>query len=34
MGEVMGLELGPLGLVSTAEEPLGRKNSGCGVENP
>jgi hypothetical protein len=29
----MGLEQGPLSLVSTAEELLGRKNSGSGLEN-
>jgi hypothetical protein len=30
--EVVDLERGPLSLVSTTEELLGRKNSGCGVE--
>jgi hypothetical protein len=30
--EVVGLERGPLSLVSTIEELLGRKNSGCGLE--
>jgi hypothetical protein len=29
----VGLERGPLSLVSTIEELLGRKNSGCGPEN-
>jgi hypothetical protein len=29
----MGLERGPLSLVSTVEELLGRKNSGSGLEN-
>jgi hypothetical protein len=28
----MGLERGPLSLVSTIEELLGRKNSGSGIE--
>jgi hypothetical protein len=28
----MGLEKGPLSLVSTTEELLGRKSSGCGLE--
>jgi hypothetical protein len=31
--EVVGLERGPLSLVSTTEELLGSKNSGCGLEN-
>jgi hypothetical protein len=31
--EVVGLEWGPLSLVSTIEELLERKNSGSGVEN-
>jgi hypothetical protein len=31
--EVVGLERGPLGLVSTIEELLGRKISGSGLEN-
>jgi hypothetical protein len=31
--EVVGLERGPLSLVSTIEELLGRKNSGFGLEN-
>jgi hypothetical protein len=31
--EVMGLERGPLSLVSTTEELLGRKNSGSDLEN-
>jgi hypothetical protein len=31
--EVVGLERGPLSLVSTAEELLERKSSGCGLEN-
>jgi hypothetical protein len=30
--EVMGLERGPLSLVSTADELLGRKSSGSGLE--
>jgi hypothetical protein len=30
----VGLEQGPLRLVSTAEELLGRKNSGSGFKNP
>jgi hypothetical protein len=30
--EVVGLERGPLSLVSTIEELLGRKNSGSGLE--
>jgi hypothetical protein len=29
----MGLERGPLSLVSTTEELLGRKNSGSALEN-
>jgi hypothetical protein len=29
----VGLERGPLGLVSTIEELLGRNNSGSGLEN-
>jgi hypothetical protein len=29
----VGLELDPLGLVSTTEELLGRKRSGPGLEN-
>jgi hypothetical protein len=29
----MGLERGPLSLVSTTEELLGRKSSGSGLEN-
>jgi hypothetical protein len=29
----MGLERGPLSLVSTIKELLGRKSSGFGVEN-
>jgi hypothetical protein len=31
--EVVGLERGPLSLVSTIEELLGRKNSGSGLES-
>jgi hypothetical protein len=31
--EVVGLERGPLSLVSTTEELLGRKTSGSGLEN-
>jgi hypothetical protein len=31
--EVVGLERGPLILVSTTEELLGRKGSGSGLEN-
>jgi hypothetical protein len=31
--EVAGLERGPLSLVSTTEELLGRKSSGSGLEN-
>jgi hypothetical protein len=30
--EVLGLERGPLSLVSTIEELLGRKSSGSGLE--
>jgi hypothetical protein len=30
---VVGLERGPLNLVSTTEELLGRKSSGSGLEN-
>jgi hypothetical protein len=30
----VGLERGPLSLVSTIEELLGRKSSGSGIENP
>jgi hypothetical protein len=30
---VVGLERGPLSLVSTTEELLGRKSSGFGLEN-
>jgi hypothetical protein len=30
--EVVGLERGPLNLVSTTEELLGRKSSGSGLE--
>jgi hypothetical protein len=30
--EVVGLEQGPLSLVSTIEQLLGRKNSGSGLE--
>jgi hypothetical protein len=30
---VVGLERGPLSLVSTFQELLGRKNSGSGLEN-
>jgi hypothetical protein len=29
----VGLERGPLSLVSTTEEQLGRKSSGFGLEN-
>jgi hypothetical protein len=29
----VGLERGPLSLVSTTEELLGRKSSGCDLEN-
>jgi hypothetical protein len=32
-GEVVGLERGPLSLVSTIEALLGRKSSGFGLEN-
>jgi hypothetical protein len=31
--EVVGLEQGPLSLVSTTEELLGRKSSGSGLES-
>jgi hypothetical protein len=31
--KVVGLERGPLSLVSTTEELLGRKSSGSGLEN-
>jgi hypothetical protein len=31
--EVVGLERGPLSLVSTTEEIFGRKNSGSGLDN-
>jgi hypothetical protein len=31
-GEVMGLERGPLSLVSTIEQLLARKSSGSGLE--
>jgi hypothetical protein len=31
--EVVGLEQGPLSLVSISEELLGRNSSGCGLEN-
>jgi hypothetical protein len=31
--EVVGLERGPLSLVNTIEEALGRKNSGSGLES-
>jgi hypothetical protein len=31
--EVVGLEWGPLSLVTTIEEPLERKSSGSGLEN-
>jgi hypothetical protein len=30
---VVGLERGPLSLVSTIEKPLGRKSSGSGLKN-
>jgi hypothetical protein len=30
---IVGLERGPLSLVSTIEELLGRNNSGSGLEN-
>jgi hypothetical protein len=29
----VGLERGPLSLMSTTEELLGRNNTGCGLEN-
>jgi hypothetical protein len=29
----VGLERGPLSLLSTIQELIGRKNSGCGLEN-
>jgi hypothetical protein len=29
----VGLEQGPLSLMSTIEEQLGRKSSGCGLES-
>jgi hypothetical protein len=32
--KAVGLERGPLNLVSTIEELLGRKSSGCGLEKP
>jgi hypothetical protein len=32
-GEVVGLERGPLSLLSVTEELLGRKSSGSGLEN-
>jgi hypothetical protein len=32
-GDVVGLERGPLSLVSTIEELLGRKSSSSGLEN-
>jgi hypothetical protein len=32
--QVVGLERGPLSLVSTTEELLERKSSGSGLENP
>jgi hypothetical protein len=32
-GEVVGLEWGPLSLVSTIEELLGRNSSGSGLES-
>jgi hypothetical protein len=32
-GKVVGLERGPLSLVSTIKELLGRKSSGSGLEN-
>jgi hypothetical protein len=32
-GKVMGRKRGPLSLVSTNEELLGRKRSGAGLEN-
>jgi hypothetical protein len=31
--EVLGLERGPLSLLSITEELLGRNSSGCGLEN-
>jgi hypothetical protein len=31
--QVVGLELGPLSLMSTIEELLGRNSSGSGIEN-
>jgi hypothetical protein len=31
--EAVGLERGPLSLVRTTEELLGRKSSGSGLEN-
>jgi hypothetical protein len=31
--KLVGLERGPLGLVSTTEELLGRNSSGSGLEN-
>jgi hypothetical protein len=31
--EAAGLERGPLSLVRTTEELLGRNSSGCGLEN-
>jgi hypothetical protein len=31
--EVVALERGPFSLLSTTEEPLGRKSSGSGIEN-
>jgi hypothetical protein len=31
--EIVGLERGPLSLVSTIEELLGRNSSGSGLEN-
>jgi hypothetical protein len=31
--EIVGLERGPISLVSTTEELLGRKSSGSGLEN-
>jgi hypothetical protein len=31
--EVVGLERGPLSLVTTIEELLGRKSSGSGLQN-
>jgi hypothetical protein len=32
-GEAVGLEPGPLSLVSTTEELLGRKSRGSGIDN-